>query len=107
MAAGGCFDALPLLQAGVAGLMPRLGACAPQACFEVYAALKDGDAGLSAEKAERVREADALVAELGIAGVKFACDLNGYFGGMVRLPRLGLDGEAKERVERVFGEVRS
>ena len=107
MAAGACAEMLPLLEAGAAGALPRLAACAPQGCYEVYAAFKDGDSALSAEKAERVREADALTQELGIAGVKYGCDLNGYYGGLPRLPRLPLTGLQRERVEKVLGEVRS
>jgi 4-hydroxy-2-oxoglutarate aldolase len=107
MAAGGCGELLPLLQAGVGGAVPRLGACAPQGCYEVYAAFKDGDEALSAEKAERVREADEVMRELGVAGVKYGCDWNGYYGGMARLPRLGLTGAARKRVEGLLGGVRN
>ena len=72
MAAGSVSGLLPLLEAGVAGVLPALGPCAPQACHEVYAAFKDGNPGLAAEKAARLTEADVLMAELGIAGVKYA-----------------------------------
>ena len=57
--------------------------------------------------AEEMREADAVVAELGVPGVKYACDLNGYFGGAPRLPRVGLTAEEKARVEKAFREVRN
>jgi len=88
-------------------VLPRLAACAPQACYEVYAAFKDGDAGLSAEKAERVRGADALMQELGVSGIKYGCDLNGYFGGLARLPRLSLTGAQRRRMEEVLREIRN
>jgi 4-hydroxy-2-oxoglutarate aldolase len=107
MAAGRCAELLPMLEAGVAGAMPQMAACAPQAVYEVYAAYKDGDPALSAEKEERVRMAGALMDDLGVAGVKAACDWNGYYGGLPRLPRLGLTAEARSRVEKVFGEVRN
>ena len=107
MAAGRCAELLPLLEAGVAGAMPELAACAPQGCYEVFAAFKDGDPALAAEKAERVRAADGLMQKLGIAGVKYGCDLNGYYGGLPRLPRLGLAAKQKTDVEAVLGEVRN
>ena len=107
MAAGPCADMLPLLEAGVAGALPRLAACAPQGCYEVFAAFKDGDPALSANKAERVREADGLMQELGVAGVKYGCDLNGYYGGLPRPPRLPLTAVQRSRVEAVLGEVRN
>ena len=107
MAAGSASGLVELLEAGVAGAMPRLAAAAPQACFEAYAAFKDGDPSLAAEKEERLAEADALLAKFGIAGTKYGCDLNGYFGGAVRLPRLDLDAAQKREVERVFASLKN
>ena len=50
------------------GGVPALAACAPQACYEVYAAWKDGDPKLSAEKAERISRGDAVVLRAGGGG---------------------------------------
>jgi len=107
MAAGNAEQLVELLEAGVAGAMLRLAACAPQACHEVYAAFKDGNPELAREKAARLREADALMRELGIAGVKYACDLNGYYGGTPRLPKLALTGDERKRVEQVMAALRA
>jgi 4-hydroxy-2-oxoglutarate aldolase len=105
--AGAASVSVDLLEAGVQGVAPELAGCAPQGCHEVWAAFKDGDPQLARLKAERLREADAAVLELGVAGVKYACDLNGYFGGAPRLPRVGLTAEEKARVEKAFREVRN
>ena len=107
VAAGAASASVDLLEAGVQGVLPELAACAPQGCHEVWAAFKDGDPQLARLKAERLLEADAVVSELGVAGVKYACDLNGYFGGAPRLPRVGLTAEEKARVEKAFREVRN
>ena len=57
------------LQAGAVGAMPGFSACAPQACYEVLAAWKDGDEGLAEEKQARVRAvAKRVEEELGVAG---------------------------------------
>jgi 4-hydroxy-2-oxoglutarate aldolase len=48
------------------GAMPALAACAPQGCYEAYAAFKDGDPALAAEKEQRLLAADALLGELGM-----------------------------------------
>ncbi len=105
---GGSGDVLPLLQAGATGAVPALAACAPQACHEVYAAWKDGDEKLAVEKAERIAAASTLLAdELGVAGLKYGCDLNGYYGGAPRLPRLPLDGAGRARVESALRELRN
>jgi dihydrodipicolinate synthase/N-acetylneuraminate lyase len=107
MAAGRVSGLVELLQAGVAGTMPALAACAPQGCYEAYAAFKDGDPALAAEKEQRLLAADALLGELGVAGIKYGCDLNGYYGGAPRLPRLPLDGEQRAQVERVLQGLRN
>jgi 4-hydroxy-2-oxoglutarate aldolase len=107
MAAGGAAGLVALLDAGVAGAMLRLAASAPQACYEAFAAFKDGDPALSSEKEQRLLEADVLMEELGIAGIKCGCDLNGYYGGSPRLPRLALDASSKAKVEKVLVGLRN
>jgi 4-hydroxy-2-oxoglutarate aldolase len=88
------------LRAGSVGIAPTFAACVPQACYEVFAAWKDDDQALAEEKQARLREASQLAKEaLGPAGLKFACDLNGYFGGLPRLPHLPLTGEQRTAVE--------
>ncbi len=99
---------LPSLAAGATGGVLAMAACAPQACHEVYIAWKEGDAPLAAEKQERIVEASQVVAgRLGIAGVKHACDLNGYYGGRPRLPLLPLTAEEQAETARVMRELRN
>ncbi len=99
---------LPSLEAGATGGVLALAACAPQACHEVYIAWKEGDAPLAAEKQVRIVEASQVVAgRLGIAGIKHACDLNGYFGGRPRLPLLPLTGEERDQVARTMRDLRN
>ena len=107
MGAGSIFGLAEMLGTGLAGSMPILAACVPQACYEVYAAFKDGDPALAAEKQQRLIEADQLIRQLGIAGVKHACDLNGYYGGSVRLPRVSLSALQAGSVNQVFGGLRN
>lgn len=76
------------LRAGAVGAMPGFSASAPQACYEVYAAWKDDDQSLADEKQARIAPAiEKVEVELGVPGIRFGCDLNGYFGGRPRLPR--------------------
>ncbi|HEY6412499.1 MAG TPA: dihydrodipicolinate synthase family protein [Edaphobacter sp.] len=95
------------LQAGAAGAMPGFAACAPQACYEVLAAWKDGDGGLALEKQARLRAAvDRVEVELGVPGIRFGCDLNGYFGGRPRLPLLPPSGEERAEIEALMRGIR-
>ncbi len=99
---------LPSLEAGAVGGVLAMAACAPQACHEVYVAWKEGDRPLAEEKQARIVEASALIAgRLGIAAVKYACDLNGFFGGRPRLPLLPLTGEEERAVAAVLRELRN
>ena len=96
------------LQAGAAGGILAFGACAPQACQEIYLAWKDHDLALAAEKQKRVAPANKrIVVELGIAGVKYACDFNGFFGGRCRAPLLGISAAEKAEVEQILTEIRN
>ena len=96
------------LMCGAVGAMPGFAASAPQACYEVLAAWKDGDAGLALEKQERLHEAgDRVEGKLGVAGIKFGCDLNGYFGGAPRSPLSPLTGHERSEVERLMHGMRN
>jgi dihydrodipicolinate synthase/N-acetylneuraminate lyase len=96
------------LEAGASGAVLALAACAPQACQEVYIAWKENDPELAALKQERIVPASRYVAgQLGIPGIKHACDLNGYYGGAARLPLLPLTANQKEEVARVMRDVRN
>ena len=89
------------------GAIPGFAAAAPQACYEVLAAWKDGDEGLAQEKQERLRGvAEKVEGEMGVAGIKFGCDLNGYFGGRPRLPLLPLSGEQRIEIEELMQGMR-
>ena len=106
--AGRTLSCLDLLRAGAQGALLPFAVCAPQACYEVLAAWKDGDQALAAEKAERVCRAAAVIEEqLGAAGLKAACDLNGYYGGRPRLPGLPLRADELREVEQLMRGMRS
>jgi 4-hydroxy-2-oxoglutarate aldolase len=98
---------LDALKAGATGIAPAFAAAAPQACYEVYAAWKDGDTALAEEKQARIREAAALAESLGPGGLKYACDLNGYAAGLPRLPHLPPDGSQRYAVEAAMRGLRN
>jgi dihydrodipicolinate synthase/N-acetylneuraminate lyase len=98
----------PSLGLGAVGAILAFACPAPGACYEIYAALKDGDNALAREKQERVKlAAQRVVGELGVPGVKYAMDLNGYYGGPTRLPFLPLTGEQKAEIEKLMAGIKS
>ncbi len=98
----------PSLAVGAVGAILAFACCAPTACFEIYAAWKELNEKVATEKQERIAEAAVkVVSELTIPGVKYAMDLNGYFGGPVRLPLLPLTAEEKATVERLMANIKN
>ena len=94
--------------AGLVALGIAFASPAPTACYEIYAAWKEGDADLARLKQERITVASTRVgSELGIPALKYACDLNGYYGGPPRLPLLPLTAELKAEVERLMSDIRN
>jgi 4-hydroxy-2-oxoglutarate aldolase len=98
----------PSLDAGAVGAILAFADCAPTACYEIYAAWKDGNAALAQEKQNRIaKAAERIVGALSVAGVKYAMDFNGYFGGTVRLPLLPLTADKKAEIEQLLTSIRN
>ncbi len=98
----------PSLDAGAVGAILAFACPAPTACYEIYAAWKEGDADLARLKQERIAQAAMrVVGDLGVPGVKHGMDFNGYFGGTARLPFLPLTADLKAEVEKLLGDVRN
>jgi dihydrodipicolinate synthase/N-acetylneuraminate lyase len=106
--AGSAHSVKESLDAGASGAVLAFAACAPQACLEIYQAWRDHDMKLAEEKQQRIVTPSQKVAgQLGIAGIKYACDLNGYYGGRPRLPLLPLTAEEKLAVEAQMAGLRN
>jgi dihydrodipicolinate synthase/N-acetylneuraminate lyase len=98
----------PSLEAGAVGAILAFACPAPTACYEIYAAWKEGDAELARLKQERIAQAAQRVGgELGIPGLKHGIDYNGYFGGPSRLPLLPLTADVKAEIERLLADIRN
>jgi 4-hydroxy-2-oxoglutarate aldolase len=98
----------PSLDAGAVGAILAFACPAPTACYEIYAAWKEGDADLARLKQERIaKAAQRVVGEFGVPGVKHGMDFNGYFGGPSRLPLLPLTGDLKAEIEGSLADIRN
>ena len=98
----------PSLALGAVGAILAFACPAPTACYEIYAALKEGDVPLAREKQDRVKlPVQKVVGELGVPGIKYAMDLNGYYGGPARLPFLPLSGEQKKEIEKAMAMIKN
>lgn len=97
----------PSLDAGAVGAILAFACPAPTACYEIYAAWKEGDGELARLKQERIAKAAQRVGDLGVPGFKYGMDFNGYFGGPSRLPFLPLTADLKSEIERMLADVRN
>ncbi|MBZ5530667.1 MAG: dihydrodipicolinate synthase family protein [Acidobacteriia bacterium] len=97
---GAAHTLLPSLQAGASGGVLGIASPAPTICFEIYSAFRDNDLELARSKQEGLAPVSRrVVSELGIPAVKYAMDLNGYYGGPPRLPLLPLTAAQKKDIE--------
>jgi len=106
--AGSAPKFLPALEVGAVGGILAFATTAPTACYEIFAAWKEGDQELARLKQERIAKAAQRVAsELSISGIKYGLDFNGYYGGLPRLPLLPLTAEVKSEVESLLADIRN
>jgi 4-hydroxy-2-oxoglutarate aldolase len=97
----------PSLDAGAVGAILAFACPAPTACYEIYAAWKEGDAELAHIKQERIAKAAQRVGDLGVPGFKYGMDFNGYYGGPARLPFLPLTADTKSEIESLLADIRN
>jgi 4-hydroxy-2-oxoglutarate aldolase len=105
---GAAHTLLDSLQAGASGGVLGIAAPAPTICFEIHTAWKDNDLELARSKQTGLAPATKkVVSEMGIPAIKYAMDLNGYYGGLPRLPLLPLTAAQKAEVENVMNPFRN
>jgi 4-hydroxy-2-oxoglutarate aldolase len=105
---GAAHTLLDSLLAGASGGVLGFAAPAPTICFEIHAAFKDNDIELARSKQVALAPATRrVVSELGIPAIKYAMDLNGYYGGLPRLPLLPPTQAQKAEVEAMMNSFRN
>jgi 4-hydroxy-2-oxoglutarate aldolase len=101
---GGTF--VPALEAGARGGILAVSLFAPALSLQMYEAHQKGDASAAAEAQATMKPlAVTIVAELGVPGVKTACDVAGLRGGPVRRPLIDLDEAAEQRVRDLLSGI--
>ncbi len=96
------------LDMGAVGAILGFACPAPTACYEIYAAWKEGDAELARLKQELIAKAAVrVVGDFGVPGVKYGMDLNGYYGGPSRLPFLPLTAQLKAEIETLLADLKN
>ena len=105
---GGAGVVYPALAAGAKGAILALAAALPERCVAIYDDWKRGrQAEALAEQQQLALASKTIASENGIAGLKYAMDLRGYFGGVPRLPLLPLSDEKKQQIHKLVTELES
>jgi 4-hydroxy-2-oxoglutarate aldolase len=95
------------LQAGASGGILAFANAAPYACISIYEAHRTREHDAALDWQRRIARAATLVTvKYGIPGLKYAMDLEGYYGGPPRLPLTPPNPHAKKEIEAAFAGLR-
>ncbi len=97
----------PSLAVGASGAVLAFANAAPYATITIWEAVRTRDYPAALDWQNRIgRAAHLVTAKYGIPGLKYAMDLNGYYGGPPRLPLKPASPEARREVEEAFRDLR-
>ncbi|MBL8227842.1 MAG: dihydrodipicolinate synthase family protein [Bryobacterales bacterium] len=97
----------PSFAVGAVGAVLAFANAAPYACITIWEAHRTREVEAAKDWQERIMRAARLVTtRYGVPGLKYAMELNGYYGGPPRLPLTVLGPEAKREIEDAFREIR-
>lgn len=89
----------PSLSVGAAGGILAFACAAPYACITIWEAHRTRDTEAASDWQNRISRAARLVTvKHGIPGLKYAMDLNGYYGGPPRLPLTTVCSAAQQEI---------
>ena len=93
----------PSLSAGCAGAVLAFANAAPFSVISIWEAHRTREYSAAMDWQHRIlRAAQLVTVKYGVPGLKYAMDLNGYYGGPPRLPLTAITPEAKKEIEAAF-----
>jgi len=97
----------PSLTVGAIGAVLAFANAAPYACITIWEAHRTRETEAAQDWQNRIAQAAVLVTtKYGVPGLKYAMDLNGYYGGPPRLPLTAIGPQAKKEIEAAFAEIK-
>lgn len=95
------------LQAGANGAALAIASAAPYATIAIWEAFRTREEEAGIDWQGRVSHPSILVTDMyGVAGLKYAMDLNGYYGGPPRLPFVPVSPDARREIEDAFRDLK-
>ncbi len=105
--AGAASALWPSLDMGASGAVVAIANAAPYACITIWEAHRMREREAAQDWQHRIAHpAELVTTKYGIPGLKHAMDLNGYYGGICRLPLGPLTPAAKAEIELAFDGIR-
>jgi 4-hydroxy-2-oxoglutarate aldolase len=97
----------PSLMMGATGAILAYANAAPFSTVAIWEACRARDYAAARDWQDRIARAAVLVTtRYGIPGLKYAMDLNGYYGGPPRLPLIPAGPEARREIEEAFRDLK-
>jgi len=95
------------LAIGAVGAVLAYANAAPYSTISIYEAHRTRESAAALDWQNRIARAAQLVTtKYGVPGLKYAMDLNGYYGGIPRLPLTPIGAEAKKEIEQAFDGIK-
>jgi 4-hydroxy-2-oxoglutarate aldolase len=103
---GSALTLWPSLLMGASGAILDYANAAPYSTIAIWEAYRTREEEAGRDWQDRIAKAVSLVTvKYGIPGLKYAMDLNGYYGGPPRLPLVPPTAEAKREIEEAFKDL--
>ncbi len=90
------------LSGGASGAVLALASAIPYAMITIWEAFRTREEEAGRDWQQRIAPAAAAVERFGVPGLKYAMDLNGYYGGPPRLPLVVPSSAVKRGIEASF-----
>ncbi len=95
------------LELGCKGGVLALANIAPTICVNIYKSVLNGDNQTAKDlQLQMIPVNDAVTAKYGVAGLKKALDLLGYYGGDPRSPLLPLTDDNSDKIEEILKQAK-
>src|ERR1043165_8664984 len=97
----------PSLLMGACGAILAYANAAPYSVIAIWEAYRTREEAAGMDWQNRIGKASTLVtSKYGVPGLKYAMDLNGYYGGPPRLPLTVITPEARKEIEQAFDGIK-
>lgn len=94
------------LEKGAVGAILAVACAFPELCVEVYEASRAGEPAKAHSLAQKLMAPAKLFGpRYGIAGLKYALDRIGYYGGLARSPLLPLDASGQAEIDALLSNL--